>query len=694
MPFTLEELGLSAEEIAALNAGGEIAEPEEVEPEAVAPGEAETAEEPEVAPFTLEDESLALLDVDEQPEEAESTGHETTSLDELDEELQPFSFDDLGLPTDVLTEQLSPEEESKLGLGEDYDFGFSFGDTGDSDSTDTAQPVDAQSDDPLDNLLNAGQRQGFVELIDIIKVVDDPESESDRIEEIAWALHRAGVEIRDRGEVINMDELAEEEGASDEEQWDSFDQQFTPGGIDAAEPGDAAPPPPEEAQPKASPSTEARPTRQLSPEELEQAEPDIAPLSLEELGLSAEEISMLGLASSETEGEAAGEGADVPAEPAEDVSSQAGISEEAEPDIAPLSLEELGLSAEEIAMLGLASSDAESQPGTAKEETEAAFEDLGLTDEQLARLSQHASTSAPSTETSSQQKAPPAEPSAEEMDMLDFDLGDEVDVPPPPVKRTQPRQEEKAAPPPSAEDLAFEPESLDALDDIWDAPDPSPVEEPARVVLPPREPAPERDRSARRESPRERQGDARRGASARRTPPPPRRPAEQRGGRAAPSASASRGPARPSAARGDVRRPAPAPAAARGARRPSDTRQTRRDDAEGMAKTRSFYPTGNEALDEYLQQLEAEPSNQGLRMAIARMAMQSGHSELGFHEYRQLIKDDSALDQVEDELLSLIDETEEPALLKRLHRCLGDCYSRQKRFREAMAEYNWTFNAS
>jgi tetratricopeptide (TPR) repeat protein len=113
-----------------------------------------------------------------------------------------------------------------------------------------------------------------------------------------------------------------------------------------------------------------------------------------------------------------------------------------------------------------------------------------------------------------------------------------------------------------------------------------------------------------------------------------------------------------------------------------------------MAKTRSFYPTGNEALDEYLQQLEAEPANQGLRMAIARMAIQADHTELGFHEYRQLIKDDAILDQVEDELLSLIDEIEEPVLLKRLHRCLGDCYSRQKRFREAMAEYNWTFNAS
>jgi hypothetical protein len=659
-----------------------------VEPEAATPDEAEEAGAPELTPFTLEDESLESLDVGEQPQETEPTGHETSSLDELDD-LQPFSLDDLGLPTDVLTEQLSAEEESKLGLGDDYDFGFSFGETSDSDKAEAAPEAGAHAD-PLDNLLSFGQRQGFVELIDIIKVVDDPESESDRIEEIAWALHRAGIEIRDRGEVINMDELAEEEGDTEEDQWDTFDQQFTPGGIDTVESPDALP---EAAPPTSDQSTEARPTRQLSPEELEQAEPDIAPLSLEELGLSAEEIAMLGLASSQTEAEEPG--ADVPAE---DTSAHTDLSqaetaaaEEEEPDIAPLSLEELGLSAEEISMLGLDSSqaEAEGQSGTAQEEAETTFEDLGLTDEQLARLSQHASTSAPSTEAAAPEQVP-AEPSAEEMDMLDFDLGDQVDVPPP-VKRTQPRKEEEAAPPPSAEDQAFEPESLDALDDIWDAPDPSPVEEPARVVLPPREPAPERERPARRESPRERQGDARRGASTRRgAPPPPRRPAE-RGGRAAPSAA--RGPARSPAARGDVRRPAPA-SAARSTRRPTDTRQTRRDDAEGMAKTRSFYPTGNEALDEYLQQLEAEPANQGLRMAIARMAMQAGHSELGFHEYRQLLKDDAVLDQVADELLSLIDETEEPALLKRLHRCLGDCYSRQKRFREAMAEYNWTFNAS
>jgi hypothetical protein len=686
MPFTLEELGLSAEEIAALNAGGEIGETEEAEaaepeaaaPEAAFPGEAEAAEEPELMPFSLDDEPVESLNIGEQPEATETTGHETSSLDEL-EELMPFSLDDLGLPTDVLTEQLSSEEESKLGLGDDYDFGFSFDNADTSDTAEADQSVDDQAD-PLDNLLNAGQRQGFVELIDIIKVVDDPESESDRIEEIAWALHRAGVEIRDRGEVINMDELAEEEGDVGEDQWDAIDQQLTPGAPDTST--DIAQP--EEAQPKPGPSAEARPTRQLSPEELEQAEPDVAPLSLEELGLSAEEIAALGLAGSQAEGEAEATGTEAPAE-------------EAEPELTPFSLEELGLSAEEIAALGLAGSQAEGetegQPSAAKDEGEAAFEDLGLTDEQLARLSQHASTSAPSTETAAQdQDQVPAAPSAEEIDMLDFDLGDQADVPPPPVKRTKPRKEEEEAPPPSAEDQAFEPESLDALDDIWDAPEPSPAEEPARVVLPPREPAPQRERPARGEAPRGRQEDARRGASTRRAPPPPRRPADRdRGGRAAPSAA--RGPARPPAARGDVRRPAPAPAA-RGTRRPTDASQARRGEAEGMAKTRSFYPTGNEALDEYLQQLEAEPANQGLRMAIARMAIQADHTELGFHEYRQLIKDDAILDQVEDELLSLIDEIEEPVLLKRLHRCLGDCYSRQKRFREAMAEYNWTFNAS
>jgi hypothetical protein len=30
-------------------------------------------------------------------------------------------------------------------------------------------------------------------------------------------------------------------------------------------------------------------------------------------------------------------------------------------------------------------------------------------------------------------------------------------------------------------------------------------------------------------------------------------------------------------------------------------------------------------------------------------------------------------------------------MLQRLHRLLGDCYQKQKRFREAMEEYSWTF---
>jgi hypothetical protein len=91
-----------------------------------------------------------------------------------------------------------------------------------------------------------------------------------------------------------------------------------------------------------------------------------------------------------------------------------------------------------------------------------------------------------------------------------------------------------------------------------------------------------------------------------------------------------------------------------------------------------------------LQQLENEPENHGLRLAIARMGMQSGQVELAAHQYRHLIRQGDILDQVADDITSQIAETNDGMLLHRLHRLLGDCYSRQQRYREAMQEYSWT----
>jgi tetratricopeptide (TPR) repeat protein len=110
------------------------------------------------------------------------------------------------------------------------------------------------------------------------------------------------------------------------------------------------------------------------------------------------------------------------------------------------------------------------------------------------------------------------------------------------------------------------------------------------------------------------------------------------------------------------------------------------------AEASSFYPTGDAALDEFLQQIEAEPDNFGLRLAVARMAMQSEHKDLAFHEYKQALQDSDQVEQIVDDVTDLIESEQDPAMLKRLHRLLGDCYSRQKRFHDAMAEYKWTFS--
>ncbi|NJL33880.1 MAG: hypothetical protein HC893_08485 [Chloroflexaceae bacterium] len=99
-------------------------------------------------------------------------------------------------------------------------------------------------------------------------------------------------------------------------------------------------------------------------------------------------------------------------------------------------------------------------------------------------------------------------------------------------------------------------------------------------------------------------------------------------------------------------------------------------------------------LDGYLQQLEAEADNHGLRLAVARLAMQVGQSELSIHEYKQLLKSGDVTDQIIEDILDLIQDTQDRVLLMRLHRLLGDCYTQQNRYREAMDAYSWTFKAS
>lgn len=89
-------------------------------------------------------------------------------------------------------------------------------------------------------------------------------------------------------------------------------------------------------------------------------------------------------------------------------------------------------------------------------------------------------------------------------------------------------------------------------------------------------------------------------------------------------------------------------------------------------------------------QLGADPENHAMRLAVARMSQQTNNLDQAVEQYKQLIKRGELLDEVVEDLQDVIVETDEPQMLRRLHRLLGDAYMKQNRFREAMDEYSWT----
>ena len=98
----------------------------------------------------------------------------------------------------------------------------------------------------------------------------------------------------------------------------------------------------------------------------------------------------------------------------------------------------------------------------------------------------------------------------------------------------------------------------------------------------------------------------------------------------------------------------------------------------------------NGALALIQGQLAADPGNDELRLAVARMSQNSDARSQALEYYKQLIKRGALLDDVVADLQDAIVDSDEPDVLRRLHRLLGDAYMRQNRFREAMDEYSWT----
>ena len=539
-PFSFADLGLSEEEIAALglgDLGGSAQPPVPVEPE--------TPEEPapEIETFEVwqapEPPVESAIGAGEAPEPAGASapvGEEALVI----EELQPFSLADLGLSEEELAEfDLSSVEEEereydegRLGITEEELAALGTG--GDLEWIPEPSPVSeppvaafepgesasqAVSDDEIVNrLIQIGRDRGYVDIADIIAAVKDPEAEAARIDEIGRMLHAARIEIRDGDEVIDLDaEYAEEE--EEEEDVSVSKGAAGPAAFGAEE------------------------------EDL------MRPFSLEELGLSDDEIALLAAA--------AGGAQETPAAPAE------------EPPLTPFSLEELGLSDDEIAMLN---------------ETAATVH-------------------------------PPPSPATSESDATSwFDLEPVVaDVEA--VAPSAPKLEEIQTP-------TIMPESVAS---------PEPIEQPVAPTVAPVPAAEPRATPVAATEPSEP------------LPVPPLTP-----------------PATPVAA---AKPPAPSAAAPQ-----PETIHDLND-----------YPE----LQEYLNMLEVDPNNHLLRLSIARVGGQVGMLEIAMQHYRRLIKQNALLDEIVEDLTDMITETSDTNLLRKLHRTLGDAYSRQGRFRDAMREYSW-----
>ncbi|HMP39396.1 MAG TPA: RNA polymerase sigma factor region1.1 domain-containing protein, partial [Roseiflexaceae bacterium] len=379
-------LGLSSEP-AILDTGAGATTPEQPAAEAAIPEPtAETTPtEPEIEsideglasgllqPFSfadlgLSDDEVAALDLepaDLGESAAPAIPQEPAELSPIaDTDIQPFSLDDLGL------EELDEleDDDSRLGLTEEELAGLDVG--GDVDwsrvpiSSPAAAEESASGGDPaVDQLIALGRRQGFVDIADIIAAVDDPEAEAERIEMIGQMLHEARIEIRDGDEVIDLDA----EYADDESGGPSSTAVPETLSRDVAETDEAAFVPFSLSELGLSDDeiAELEHGEVVETSASGSSEPELTPFSLSELGLSDDEIAELGL------GESAGD-SDAPGDMTPFSLSELGLSDD---EIASLGL-------------GDQITETSSQPTESAGLSTFSLSELGLSDEALASLSE------------------------------------------------------------------------------------------------------------------------------------------------------------------------------------------------------------------------------------------------------------------------------------------------------------------
>jgi tetratricopeptide (TPR) repeat protein len=99
-------------------------------------------------------------------------------------------------------------------------------------------------------------------------------------------------------------------------------------------------------------------------------------------------------------------------------------------------------------------------------------------------------------------------------------------------------------------------------------------------------------------------------------------------------------------------------------------------------------------LEELRAQVAAQPEDEKLLLALARVCEGEGQYEEAFGHYRKLIKAGKA--SVEDALLGdlrdWIEQEQDHKRLYRLHRLLGDAYMKRGWYQQAISEYAWVLS--
>ncbi|HEU4324879.1 MAG TPA: tetratricopeptide repeat protein [Roseiflexaceae bacterium] len=338
--------------------------------------------------------------------------------------------------------------------------------------------------------------------------------------------------------------------------------------------------------------------------------------------------------------------------------------------LSPFSLSELGLSDEEIAALGFDTQEPARpapQPAPAEEEdlTPFSLSELGLSDEEIAALGLADQTPTPAPE-----PPRPSKPQTTPFNLDDLSLPDDP-IPTPqasaPAQTPTPAEEEEDLTPFSLSELGLSDEEIAALGNQGAPASPEPPIQPFDL-----EDLLEPGLGLDLEPPASSQPQTGAGLIA--------------GGAAAGAAAQTPAPRAPEAV-------PPTPEPVRTTPEPVRSTPAPTPTPAATPAPRAAAPAAADlppAIQAYVQRIQAEPNNHGLRLAVARTSSHIGLIDLAAQQYRQLIRQNSMLDQVVEDLIDLMDYIDDPHALQRLHRMLGDAYSKQGLLNEAIAEYNWT----